>query len=669
MRIGLGIDTGGTYTDAVLYDFEEEKVVASAKALTTKEDLSHGIGEALDRLPGERLAAAELVSLSTTLATNACVEDRGGRAGLIFIGGDRRIVERNGAAYGLPPAEELYFLDAAILSDGRVEREPDWEGFRGDCPSFLRNADSAAIVAYQGIHNAAPEQRAKEIVAETCGLNAVCGNELFWNLNYIKRGASSLLNARLIPVIDTFLEAIRDALARRGVQAPMVIVRSDGSLMSEAFSRQRPVETILCGPAASVMGGMKLAGKQDCLVVDMGGTTTDIAIVRNGNPVKTDGVTIGKWDTFVQSVYIHTFGLGGDSRILLDRETGLMLGPQRVLPLCAAASRWPVIKEGLRELLREKRRFAYPLHEFLYLVRDIGDDPYYTETERAVCRALRRGPLRLDRLAEAVESDLYVLDLDRLERETILMRCGMTPTDILHIQGDFTRFDREASDLAAAYFTLRTKIPAEALCEQVCDAVKKRLYTHIVRMLLENEDPAYKGEADKGLDRLIASGWDNRENKEAFLRLSFRTPAALVGIGAPIHMFLPDVATALGTACIIPENAPVANALGAVVGHISAAVTAKIEPGQDEEGRELYRIYTPGGALTAPDEETALRLARQAAEKEARREAERRGVSGDIAVSTQVMRQTASIGHAADSMQEIVLSLQVTATATGGAAF
>src|SRR5690606_30033303 len=106
---------------------------------------------------------------------------------------------------------------------------------------------------------------------------------------------------------------IKKSLAARGVKAPLVIVRSDGSLMSEEFSKVRPVETLLCGPAASVMGGIEITQEQNCLIVDMGGTTTDIAIVKNGVPVKAEeGISIGNWRTFVKGVYIETFGLGGD---------------------------------------------------------------------------------------------------------------------------------------------------------------------------------------------------------------------------------------------------------------------------------------------------------------------------------------------------------------------
>jgi N-methylhydantoinase A/oxoprolinase/acetone carboxylase beta subunit len=112
-KIGIGIDTGGTYTDAVIYDFSEKKVLGTAKALTTRQDLAIGILEALDKLPQDLLKEAGLISLSTTLATNACVEDKGGRARLIFLGGDKKVIGEFGSRYGLPPADEIYIQESS----------------------------------------------------------------------------------------------------------------------------------------------------------------------------------------------------------------------------------------------------------------------------------------------------------------------------------------------------------------------------------------------------------------------------------------------------------------------------------------------------------------------------------------------------------------------------
>ena len=119
MRIGIGIDTGGTFTDAVAYDFDAERVLFSCKAQTTREDLAVGIGNALDGIPADLVHQAEIVSLSTTLATNACVENKGGRARLLFIGVDPWVVDWVGRDSGLPAGKEMFFLDARCNGAGR----------------------------------------------------------------------------------------------------------------------------------------------------------------------------------------------------------------------------------------------------------------------------------------------------------------------------------------------------------------------------------------------------------------------------------------------------------------------------------------------------------------------------------------------------------------------
>ncbi|MGI5894112.1 MAG: hydantoinase/oxoprolinase family protein [Candidatus Merdivicinus sp.] len=673
MKLVLGIDTGGTYTDAVLLDTESGQILASGKAQTTKEDLSLGISAVMDCLPQELLPQVESLALSTTLATNACVEDKGGRAKLILIGAEKPVVEETGARYGLPPAKEIFFVDAAIQFDGTVTQEPDWEKFLEEIPPFLEGADSLAVVSFQGIRNPTLEQKAKQLLMEHFGLFTVCGHELFWSLNYIKRGASTLLNARLIPVITDFLKAIHQNMAERGMHAPIVIVRSDGTLMSEEFSLERPVETILCGPAASVMGGMTLSGARNCLVVDMGGTTTDIAIVRNGVPVKGDGgVSIGKWDTFVDSVYIHTIGLGGDSWIRLakpgETSDGITAGPQRVIPLCAAAAKWPSIREELAALVEEMPENTHPLHEFFCLIRDISDDPLYSEQERAICRALKGGALRIDRLAAAAGADLYTLNTRRLETETIIMRISFTPTDAMHLRGDFERFDAEASRLAARFLANRLEISPEEFCERVFNRVKKELYFHIVQAMLENTDPIFRKGIEPGLQKIIEAGWDHRHQPNPLLHFFAKTEMTLVGIGASTHLFLADVADALGAPCIIPENAAVANALGAVTGRVSATVSAEIilAGATEDDG---YHICTPRQRLFAPTYEEAVQTALEAVRTEARQEAERRGAKGEILITACETPLTARVGQEAVHAQDLFLSSRVTATASGSAGF
>ena len=212
MKLGIGIDTGGTYTDAVIYDFESRAILGTAKSLTTKNDLTVGILGAIDGLPVDLTRKAKIISLSTTLATNACVEDKGGRAKLIFFGGDKQIIDKLGRQCGLPASDEICIQESYTSFSGEIEREPDWNLFEKQTETGFEDLDGVGIIEINAMRNGAVvEKKAKEKFQEKHNLPVVCGHELFSELNCLKRGAGTLLNASLFPVIREFLDAVKKA--------------------------------------------------------------------------------------------------------------------------------------------------------------------------------------------------------------------------------------------------------------------------------------------------------------------------------------------------------------------------------------------------------------------------------------------------------------------------
>jgi N-methylhydantoinase A/oxoprolinase/acetone carboxylase beta subunit len=637
VKIGIGIDTGGTYTDAVIYDFEGQEILGAVKVLTTKDDLAVGILDAFDRLPEELVRRTEIISLSTTLATNACVEDRGGKAKLIFFGGDKKIIDEFGGKYGLPKSKDIYIQEAYTKFSGEIEREVDWDLFRKNINGVFDDFDGVGIIEINAMKNGAVvERKAKELFQERYGIPVVCGHELFSELNCLQRGSSTLLNARLFPVIQEFLKAIKTAMIHRGIKAPVVIVRSDGSLMSEEFATMRPVETLLCGPAASVIGAVKLSGDANSIIVDMGGTTTDIALVKNNVPVMvTDGVSLGKWKTFVDGLYVKTFGLGGDSAIHYN-ETKLFLEEYRAVPLCVAAAKYPVVLENLKKLADNQIKHHLYLHEHYLLIKDLPQGSRYTEEEKILCRVLNQGPMILQDAAAAVGRDIYNLKTSRLIEEGYVQICSLTPTDIMHIRGDFTGFSSEASVLGAQIVAYNTGMPVAKLCREVYDEIKRKLYVTIVKVLLENKDKHFMkngvtGDAEKLLNEAYTTAAGNR--REDGISLAFSTDCTLVGIGAPIHIFLPDVAAMLKTRALIPEHHEVANALGAVMGNVYATYTAEIKPNYAPEGVINYMVFGGDEMRIFETMEEAESFAVLKAKDGARLEALKRGARGEINVS------------------------------------
>lgn len=658
--IGIGIDTGGTYTDAVIYHIEKKQILSSGKALTTKENLETGILNAMKKLSQDYIKEADFIALSTTLATNACVESKGGRARLMFIGVDPVSAETVRSSYGLPPMEELYFLngDAAY-----PETRPDWEKFRKDLAQEFAGFDSAAIVQiHPKANNGQYEKQAREILQQTFDIPCICGYELFHDVNVLRRGASSLLNARLLPVMKDFFDSIHRALKKLDLSLPIVVVRSDGSLMSQEFACERPVETLLCGPAASVMGSMELSGETNGIIVDMGGTTSDISLFTNHTPVTVrDGIQIGSWKTFVKGLYVDTFGLGGDSAVRYEQGR-LFLDTERVVPLCSLASQYPQAVEQLMELEKEERSHSHFLHEFFLLVHPPAENHSYTETELAFCQALKEGPLILEKAARAIGKDVYTLNVSRLEREGLVIRCGLTPTDIMHIRGDFVAFHAEASRLGAAFMARSTGISLEQLCEKVYSLVQKKLYCNLGRILMENQNPALLATMGrKGLDAFLAASYEQAVSGSSptLLRSVISTDYTLIGIGAPIHLFVKEVAELLGTQAVVPDYAPVANALGAVVGNVSATWTVEICPVYDSAGITGYEVITTKGTLSFEEEEPARQAAIKEAMDAAAEEARKRGAKGDLTVSYEIITSRAAVGESDLLLNEKVIGKAV----------
>jgi len=326
------------------------------------------------------------------------------------------------------------------------------------------------------------------------------------------------------------------------------------------------------------------------------------------------------------------------------------------------------------------------LHEFFCLIKDISNNPNYTEIERKFCQALKNGPLIFSDAAAAIGTDAYNLNMRRLEKEGVVARCGLTPTDIMHIKGDFTRYDARASKLGAEFVAASIYKEIDELLEMVYDKVKKTLYMNIIRMLLEEKYPYYRKHGlGEGLEFLISESWEmakkrkngqnikeyeksgvyNNQRKKDFLEFSFSTPPVLVGIGALIHIFLSDVAEALGTRCIIPENAGVANALGTIVSKITAVSTVEIKPEYSSAGISGYIVYGREHNTFVTDKDEAIEIALDEAKKIATAEAKQRGASGEITITSEVITDTAESRES----KEIFLGIKVIVSAISRVSF
>lgn len=543
----LGIDTGGTYTDAVIYDNIGGSVLSKGKALTTRENLAAGIECCLGLLDQTYFEEISQVNLSTTLATNAIVENRGNKIAL-FLLGDR--------PEGELPAEELVTIMGKFDIRGRQICPLDEKEVRSAAERVKGKVGAVAVSGFASIRNNQHEILARDIIQTSTGLPVVCAHELSSQLGYYDRTVTAALNARLLSVIYDLLKAVKCVLRNFRMNLPLMVVTGSGSLISEQMALRRPVETVLSGPAASISGAMYLAGKENGLILDMGGTTTDIALAEKGKVRRSSqGADVGGYHLHVNAAEIYTFGVGGDSRIYIGAENKLMIGPNKIYPVCRAAMKWPEFFEEMKRIksniIRQKDRRNLLDGCMIYLrENNLGLD----YVKQSLVDYLQDGPHTIYQIKEHLGDCLRLQDIAELEEKGIIMRIGITPTDILHAEGIFKLWSCEA-----AMFAVEDMAQIYGMCTE-------DFIVHC-REIIEN--------------RLACCCKSSRNNQKV----------PIVGVGAPSGAWLPGMSELLKQKLCLPKHKEVANAVGAAVAFVS------------ESGRALIRYNSVTGTymLFLPD--------------------------------------------------------------------
>ena len=609
MAMFLGVDTGGTYTDAVLLDDVAQRIVASAKSLTSRPDLAQGIGAAidtvLDRAPGVRPQDIGLVSLSTTLATNALVEGQGARAALVLIGFDGG--ERSRAGLGEALGDDPLISVAGGHTHAGTEAQPlDIEALDRALAALPEGISALAVAGQFATRNPAHENAARALIRARTGLPVTCSHELSAALNGPKRALTALLNARLVAMIDRLVTACETHLAALGIAAPLMVVRGDGALVAAALVRERPIETILSGPAASIAGAAWLTGLKDALVSDIGGTTTDVCLLRGGKPaIDPEGARVGGWRTMVEAVAMRTTGLGGDSEVQVrdGLDGGLLLGPRRVMPLSLAAHQFPALVHrmldnalGRDPAPDEVWRLALPLFTTL----PQGLPP----REAALAARLLDGP---QSLSELIRTRVEGPALTRLIQRGHVLLSAPTPSDAAHVLGGQTGWDRDAAEKAMTLLARRRggngerlAVDAPAMARRIVDQLTRQTVDCLMEAAFA-EDGRDFGDAPEALAR---QPWTRAalDRAPGLVRIEARLGVPVIGLGASAGCYYGAVGERLGTSMVVPEHAGVANALGAVVSQVSMHAEGEVTapaPG-------LFLAHLAQGPARFADAEAAI---------------------------------------------------------------
>ncbi|MBM1310341.1 hydantoinase/oxoprolinase family protein [Sulfitobacter mediterraneus] len=661
MPVLLGVDTGGTYTDAVLIR-DETTVIASAKSLTTRQDLAIGVGNAVRSVLEAAQVAPEdiaLASLSTTLATNALVEGQGGRVALIYIGFRGRDLEAHGLAEALKGDPALVLAGGHNHAGG--EAQPlDEQALIGFLETHKDDVSGFAVASQFATRNPAHELRAAQLVAEMTGKPVSSSHQLSAKLNGPKRAMTAVLNARLIGMIDRLIGRAEDVLQQIGVAAPLMVVRGDGALISSGQARERPIETILSGPAASIVGARWMTGVDHALVSDIGGTTTDVALIKGGKPqIDPAGARVGPYRTMVEAVAMRTTGLGGDSEVHFQSEGlqgGVTLGPRRVLPISLIAVDAPDV---VHAALDAQLRSVAPGEHDARFVRAVAGQTKEGLGPRELVLLDRIGD-QVHPLGDIIRSRIELGALKRLVERGQIQIAGVTPSDASHVLGRVMEWDAGAARKALRLFGRRRTGGGDVLSnseDDIAEMIIDRLTHQTALALLETAFAEEIPEFDVPPDVLARHVLMQRgmSGHQGLVRLNTGLAVDVVGLGASAPSYYPAVGRRLGTRMILPEHAGVANAIGAVVGRVTMRQSGTVT--SPSEGK--YRVHLADGPSDFGDQDSALALLETVLRDAAQAQAVEAGAQ-DIQLTV-----TRDIRTAGVEAREVFVEATVTVEAAG----
>ncbi|WP_367344328.1 hydantoinase/oxoprolinase N-terminal domain-containing protein [Methanomethylovorans sp.] len=570
MQYSLGIDAGGTYTDAVIIRNSDKKVVASNKALTTYPELLTGIKNVIDGLDPQYLKDIKLVSVSTTLATNTILEKTGYPVGLILVGN-----------YLIPQdtsVQEYVTVKGGHNATGAEEAALDMEAVSEFVNRVKDNVSAFAVSSYFSVRNPEHELQVKDYIVKATGMPVICGHELSQDLGAYDRGITAYLNAQLIPIARQFIDAIVSDIERRGINAKLMMLKCDGSLINIKEAIQRPIESIFTGPAASLIGASFLAERDTCAVIDVGGTSSDVSLLYKGLPkLCEDGAKVGGWNTKVKAIRMETSAMGGDSHVWI-KSRKVNIGPRRVIPLCVAAVKYPGFKETLKMGRTPARvELGENVQPTKFFVRTRTELTKLSPYEQEVLSTIDQEPVSISDIYWRLGRPVSVEHLDYLIQKRLIQAIGFTPTDALHILGEYNEWDKEASFIGATIMSRLVQMNEQELAEHIKKEVAYNMALNLMSYILE-------GVEGKEIEKILRGG--------SFSKFKLSVPVVL--LGGPVRAYVEQMQSIIDAEIILPPFAEVGNAVGALVGQGVKRIQILIKAVYRERQR-FFLVFTPEG--------------------------------------------------------------------------
>ena len=659
MSLLLGVDTGGTYTDAVVV--RDGLIAASAKSLTTRHDLSIGISNSIRSvldLGSIDPSKIGMASLSTTLATNALVEGHGERAGLVYVGFREQDIHSHGLGAALA-GDPAIVMQGGHDHTGMEEKSLDIKMLE----KWLAMDNGVAAYAVAGrfaTRNPEHELAVAEAIRGATGKPVSCSHHLSAKLNGPKRALTALLNARLIGMIARLIGKAEETLEELGIHAPMMVVRGDGALVGSVQAAERPIETILSGPAASIIGAHWMTGARNALVSDIGGTTTDVALLRNGTPqIDPLGARVGPWRTMVEAVAMRTTGLGGDSEVRIIEEGlygDIKLGPRRTVPISLLAMEAPAeVHAALDRQLRSDTPGEYDAR-FVRAVPGMNVAGIGSK-EMAILSRIGSDTVSAE---SVLRTRMDGVVLKKLVNRGLAQIAYATPSDASHVLGSLDNWDGHAAAKALELLSRKRTGAGMRISEgpvEFAERITSQLTHQTALALLEAafaEEETDFGDSPSALAEHVLMQRGLQGHK-GLVKLNSGLNVPVVGVGASAPCYYPAIGERLSCEMLLPENAGVANAIGAVVGQVSFRKTGMVT--SPAEG--CFRAHLEDGPVDFRDMKKAITTLEDALGTKARKEAE---LAGAIEIA---LKATCDIKKANTGTKEVFLEAEIAVEARG----
>ena len=575
MAYGLGIDAGGTYTDSVLIRKSDGKVVCSNKALTTYPDPLEGITESIDGLDRDKLKLVTTVSVSTTLATNTILEKTGYPVGLILIG--------NYEIPGDSGIENCIMVQGGHDSQGDEIEALDLIAVEKFVLGIKDRVSAFAVSSYFSVRNPEHELRIKALIQELTGLPVVCGHELAQSLGAYERGVTAYLNAQLLPVAEGFIKTVASEIEGRGLNPKISMLRCDGSVVSMHEAMKKPIESVFSGPAASLLGASYLSGYETCTVIDVGGTSTDVSLIHKGLPYLSEtGAVIGGWQTKVRALRMETSAMGGDSHIWVQ-SGNINIGPRRVIPLCRAAVLYPGIMNALKKRwIPDRLKLNEHIQATKFFIRTKQEPANLSREEGELLALIGNEPLSL----KDIYWDRNILPskkvMDSLIQKRLVQAVGFTPTDALHVLGEYTEWNSEASEIGATLLANFIGIDRHEFCLNVKRLFARHMARDLLAFLMEGVDRTE-------IEKMLEGNFFSR----------FKVDIPVVLLGGPVRAYVNELKKLVDAEFVVPEYSDVGNAVGALAGKGTKRVEIMVRTLYSESKYDLKTkgifVYTPVG--------------------------------------------------------------------------